>query len=509
LYCKGLLYKSSLYIKTEDENNNPLYSTTKTSKAVMSTFTSSTDTGGGDQGDFADWNLLAQFAQVDRTTKWSDLHGHEIFLILGNTGAGKSTFTNYVIGQRMREAAVQGSLQKGFVRDDAVVEIGHGFESKTEFPHTVYDRGADITYCDCPGFLDTRSALHDISNAYGIAKVAKQAGSIKGVVYVMSYHALLADRGQAIQAMAVMLNKLFGENGNRHTQSIMLLVTKVPVDVSLDMLREHMLENTSLTTMLREIVLQMQMYDPLDRHCASGCLNRADLTGAIRRFVPFSGEDFCFSISPSATQEVVKSLCAQRDDAFSGHGHPMTIQILSSHRVSSFVKRLMNALDKLSVFNSGAIQEVQNGVTDRMRNCLVMISRVTTRGATTPLPQQLNQLQNLKGLYPRFTACIDDSIGVVEAGIQYANETRLKEEQLAAEKQRLKQEALDTEKRRVAAEQEHALAIQMNQTARANRERAEREERSRLNELEASRRRLREQAQTQQVTHVKVECVPS
>jgi ribosome biogenesis GTPase A len=77
-------------------------------------------------------------------------------LVVGGTGAGKSTLVNYLVGKRMVRTKVTGSLQYGYTCEDPVVEIGHGFQSMTSSPQAiplVYGL-RPLTLIDCPGFHD-------------------------------------------------------------------------------------------------------------------------------------------------------------------------------------------------------------------------------------------------------------------------------------------------------------------------------------------------------------------
>jgi hypothetical protein len=66
------------------------------------------------------------FAGIDKANQAAIERGSgkELVLVLGNTGSGKSTFVNYLVGKKMREEKVPKSLGMGFVCDDPVMEIG-------------------------------------------------------------------------------------------------------------------------------------------------------------------------------------------------------------------------------------------------------------------------------------------------------------------------------------------------------------------------------------------------
>ena len=51
---------------------------------------------------------------------------------------------------------------------DEIMKIGHSKESKTFMPQVEHDKTNNLTYIDCPGFLDNRGAEINIANAVNI-----------------------------------------------------------------------------------------------------------------------------------------------------------------------------------------------------------------------------------------------------------------------------------------------------------------------------------------------------
>ena len=113
--------------------------------------------------------------------------GADAVIVLGNTGAGKSTFINYLAGCELevkwikgrRKLEVRGTASGG-VRDE-VTPIGHG-GSQTFMPQIA--SVGDRVYCDCPGFSDNRGAEINIANAVNIKQALSQAKSLRLVVLV-------------------------------------------------------------------------------------------------------------------------------------------------------------------------------------------------------------------------------------------------------------------------------------------------------------------------------------
>ena len=125
-----------------------------------------------------------------------------VSIFAGNTGAGKSTTLNALLGCQMRavrsrELGLPGTIRRIVVVDPAspreeVMLIGHGM-SQTFMPQIVQDPdNPDSAYCDCPGFNDTRGAEINIANAINIRKILQQAPGVK-VVFLAGYDGLMAD----------------------------------------------------------------------------------------------------------------------------------------------------------------------------------------------------------------------------------------------------------------------------------------------------------------------------
>ncbi|GFY45512.1 uncharacterized protein TNIN_165371 [Trichonephila inaurata madagascariensis] len=115
----------------------------------------------------------------------SDQH-KSVILILGNTGSGKSTFTQWLAGDNSKLIAVETNKGTGefIIKDNN--RIGNStIKSKTVFPELVIDPDTNSAYYDCPGFSDTNTA-NDIATTYFIKKVIDYADSVK-LVFLASH----------------------------------------------------------------------------------------------------------------------------------------------------------------------------------------------------------------------------------------------------------------------------------------------------------------------------------
>jgi flagellar biosynthesis GTPase FlhF len=203
--------------------------------------------------------------------------GKDTVVVLGNTGCGKSTFVNYLLGCDMvkkapSELGLQGleslvvvkSVAEGGQRDE-VMPIGHAKKSKTFVPTIVEDPACQsVAYCDCPGFLDNRGSEINIANAVNMKGVMKQARSVK-VVILINYHSLLADRGRGLTDMLSICLQLFGtkDHVTSYKDSLLLGVTQAPSHIDMPTLRGFLLEDTP--DIMKVLTERLFLYDPLNQ----------------------------------------------------------------------------------------------------------------------------------------------------------------------------------------------------------------------------------------------------
>jgi len=165
--------------------------------------------------------------------KAKNAEAKKMVVVLGDTGAGKSTLINLLCGKNIIKNKeghfeVEGS--------EAVAKIGHGATSETLFPDFISGVD-DQLYCDCPGFFDTRGIEPNLGNAISLCEAFKGASQIQ-VIILMSYHTLKSVLLNEKKPDAVLESciQLFGskENLMKNVDKLMLGVSHVPPKVDLD-----------------------------------------------------------------------------------------------------------------------------------------------------------------------------------------------------------------------------------------------------------------------------------
>jgi hypothetical protein len=177
----------------------------------------------------------------------SEVAGKDVLVIIGNTGAGKSSFANFCLGCEMKlvdpstltppldsyeDVLVARSVAEGGPMD-WLLKIGHSKKSETFVPQIAAVGGRTVG--DCPGFLENRGPEIAIANAVNIKTMLGKAKSVRLLVLI-EYSSLSAARGHGLSEMVQICSQLFGsdEELQRHASSIQLSVTKCPTDKKLE-----------------------------------------------------------------------------------------------------------------------------------------------------------------------------------------------------------------------------------------------------------------------------------
>ncbi|CAF4058236.1 unnamed protein product [Rotaria magnacalcarata] len=170
---------------------------------------------------------------VEKTKEAAELiRGKEIVLLIGGTGAGKSTTIQFLAGCEMKEVPVEVAPGR-FLDHITAVKVPNypglkdvisnpECQSETRYitPVTIPLKDilgpgetGNIILCDAPGFGDTAGSEVDIANGVGIIEALKGCKSVK--ILALSSFKALGDRAQGIQELAHILIKMIANIEDR------------------------------------------------------------------------------------------------------------------------------------------------------------------------------------------------------------------------------------------------------------------------------------------------------
>jgi energy-coupling factor transporter ATP-binding protein EcfA2 len=211
-------------------------------------------------------------AEGDRNS--AQIKKKNALIVIGTTGAGKSTFLNYLMGCKLQledpaRLGLPGLEDIIVVSPNSpvkeVMPIGHTRISKTFISQIEVDRGnATMVYCDCLGFLDNRGAEINIANSVNIRRILQAAQSVK-VLILLNYRSLLADRSRGLADMLNMCTQLFGGLAHleRFKGALLLGVTQAPATLRLHKL--HFFMTDGGPSIMKTLAQRTFLYDPMDR----------------------------------------------------------------------------------------------------------------------------------------------------------------------------------------------------------------------------------------------------
>ncbi|CAG7838317.1 unnamed protein product [Allacma fusca] len=110
-----------------------------------------------------------------------------VVLVVGNTGAGKTTLTKFITGQPLIAYRKAG---RNLIKDaDDKISHGSTLVSKTIFPDMFVDEDTNTAYFDLPGFSDTRNASIELANSWFMKLVADHVEKVK-IVFIVTFSTL-------------------------------------------------------------------------------------------------------------------------------------------------------------------------------------------------------------------------------------------------------------------------------------------------------------------------------
>ncbi len=153
---------------------------------------------------------------IESLRKSEPAYGSPLYMVVGKTGAGKSTLINYLkrvpytFGDGGVAVPVDPSVKEYAETADRVKAV-------TTYP-AAYKTDEGITLCDCPGFEDNREAERRVAVSVSTEAVVRKSQSIKGLVVVIDYPSLQASRGKGLREVALTIGSLVGGSADQNEQ---------------------------------------------------------------------------------------------------------------------------------------------------------------------------------------------------------------------------------------------------------------------------------------------------
>ena len=330
-------------------------------------------------------------------------HGHILergFIIMGNTGSGKSTFINYLHGCMMVKEKKYDMHLVGVSKESKVkvaADIGHTPTSATLLPATTLlkdpqNNSTSFAIVDTPGFKDNRSSEINIANAVNTLAVTNQMNRATFVL-VMRYADVNILRYAGVFRDAVdTMKKFFGDTSNA-SDSILLAINRADTNATLEGARANIRQLDETDPFLSKLAGNTFFYDPLQdksNGCFCGLNDSIQLMKSVNAiedtsaFAPFLAEDdlACVRDIMHNLQEKIVKLCKE-NSTLSG----------DTAMAASSQLRLMSKLRSLKIADV-------NDIVDAAQNKIIDHYLKLTQNATEicAAPRETRNLKEAQGI---------------------------------------------------------------------------------------------------------------
>lgn len=154
----------------------------------------------------------------------------DILTVIGNTGVGKSTLINCLLGAKCTANKRPNDSQLILdVQQIGNLKIGHGPDSCTSESVIVHDKMTNIAFVDTPGFEDTQGNEQDLANAFYLTRTFKLIPRMRCIVAI-EQTTFTAHRGNLFMELVRKLVHFF-PNFDHFMPAISVVITKThPAD---------------------------------------------------------------------------------------------------------------------------------------------------------------------------------------------------------------------------------------------------------------------------------------
>ncbi|MBA4155768.1 GTPase, partial [Flavobacterium sp.] len=168
------------------------------------------------------FNIILEAEKILESIK-----GKRVIALFGETGCGKSTLANWLLGCIMKQGK-RGRIEA----IDEKTPIGHKSSSETLIP-SAFELIEDIFLVDLPGFLDNRSPEADIAHAVNIRRLFQNSHSCN-LCLIVDYHTFKSARGKGVNDLLLRLEEFVKKTALKNFQKNLLIgFTKVYNEIQL------------------------------------------------------------------------------------------------------------------------------------------------------------------------------------------------------------------------------------------------------------------------------------
>jgi len=165
--------------------------------------------------------------------------GKSVIIIIGATGAGKTTIGNSLLGVKFRYISLKEAQDLGLEKwgmqlqegQQEKLKIGHYNSSMTILAEGINIPNTDYVMFDCAGFLDNRGEQINIANNAILMAIIANAKDVR-ILMTGSYYELRATRGGSFRSMIETTAEMFGgiKTLIKMKQSFYIMVTHIMLD---------------------------------------------------------------------------------------------------------------------------------------------------------------------------------------------------------------------------------------------------------------------------------------